>query len=224
MIAYITLEAYHGAASTVNGARRSHVEHRKVNVKDVRTVVLGAGRATRMGFDKLTTPFAGEPLARRLAIALAELEPIVVTTPAVAEVLRGLPGVRVVTTLPTTGPAGTLRLANAEVRPDFALAVIPGDVPFLDAARVKAFLARVPADVDLAWPRVGGVPGHPVVWSSGARGRIAGLRADEQPNVIRKDPGLRVAVLDETDSAYVEDVDTPEAWKAAEERATRAPR
>jgi CTP:molybdopterin cytidylyltransferase MocA len=195
-----------------------------VDVKNVRTVVLGAGRATRMGFDKLATPFAGEPLLRRLVSALAELQPLVVTTPEIAALLRGIPGAAVVPTLPTTGPTGTLRLANAEVRPDLHLAVIPGDLPFLDAALVKAFLARVPAGVDLAWPKVGEIPGHPVVWSPMARGLLAGLRADEQPAAIRRDPSLRVVALDETDTAYVEDVDTPDAWRAAEERATRARR
>jgi CTP:molybdopterin cytidylyltransferase MocA len=177
-----------------------------------------------MGFDKLATPFAGIPLARRLVLALAELEPFVVTTPEVAALLRDIPGVHVIPTLPTTGPSGTLRLANAEVRPDLSLAVVPGDMPFLDAARVKAFLARVPRDVDLTWPQVGSTPGHPVVWSPSARARIPLLRADEPPNAVRREPGLRVAALDETDAAYVEDVDTPEAWKAAEERAMRARR
>ena len=177
-----------------------------------------------MGFDKLARPLDGVPLARRLALALADLEPLVVTTPAVAEVLRDLPGVRTVMTLPTAGPAATLHLANLEVRPDLALAVVPGDLPFLDAARVRAFLARVPPDADLCWPVVGGVPGHPVVWSPAARARIPAIPADANPVVVRRDQTLRAVALEEDDGAYVRDVDTPDAWAAAEDELRRARR
>ena len=44
----------------------------------VRVVVLAAGSSRRMGFDKLAAPFGGVPLARRVALALAELRPLVV--------------------------------------------------------------------------------------------------------------------------------------------------
>lgn len=190
----------------------------------MRTVVLGGGRSQRMGFDKLTAPFAGEPLARRVARALAELEPLFVTTAAVAETLADLRGVTVVVTEPTAGPSETLALANAVIAPDLYLAVLPCDVPFVDAALVTAFVARVPDDLDLAWPVVGGTPGHPVLWSPRARARIPALRADEAPSRVRSDPALRTAGLDEADDAYVTDVDTPDAWAAAEARATRARR
>ena len=191
-----------------------------MELKAVRTVVLCAGRATRMGFDKLAEPFAGVPLARRLALALAELEPVVVATPAVAEVLRGIPGVRVAMTVPTAGPSATLHLAHGEVRPDEWLAVLAGDLPFMSAGHVRRFVERVPAGIDLAWPVVGGSPGHPVVWSPNARARIPALGPDEPPSRVREDPReLRCLALDETDRAYIEDVDTPEAWEAAQARA-----
>ena len=190
-----------------------------MELKAVRTVVLCAGRATRMGFNKLAEPFAGVPLARRLALALADLEPLVVATPAVADVLRGIPGVRVAMTVPTAGPSATLHLANGEVRPDQWLAVLAGDLPFMDAAHVRRFIERVPPGADLAWPVVDGIPGHPVVWSPNARARIPGLGPDEPPARVREHPGeLRCVALDETDRAYVEDVDTPEAWAAAQAR------
>lgn len=190
----------------------------------MRTVILGGGRSQRMGFDKLAAPFDGEPLAHRVALALLELEPVFVTTPQVAAVLRDLPGVRVVETPPTAGPSATLALANAAIEPDAYLAVLAFDLPFLDAERVRAFVARVPEDADLAWPVVGGTPGHPVVWSPNARARIASLGDDDPPSRIRNQRGIRVAALDEDDDAYVTDVDTPAAWAAAEVRARRARR
>ena len=190
----------------------------------VRTVMLGGGRSQRMGFDKLTALFDGEPLARRVARALLELEPLFVTTPQVAAMLRDLRGVRVVETPPTAGPSVTLALANAAIDSGAYLAVLPGDLPFLDAERVRAFVASVPHDADLAWPVVGGTPGHPVLWSPRARARIASLGAQDAPSRIRTQPGLRVAALEDTDDAYVTDVDTPDAWTASEARARRARR
>ncbi|HZO95432.1 MAG TPA: NTP transferase domain-containing protein [Candidatus Baltobacteraceae bacterium] len=180
-----------------------------------RTVVLGGGRSSRMGFDKLTAPFAGEPLLRRLVLALEPLVPLVVTTAAGAAVLEGLPFATVVVTEPTAGPAASLALADAAVPPEVPLAVLPGDLPFLDAARVEAFVRGVPPETDVAWPVVGGTPGHPVVWSPRARGLLTTLMPDEPPSRLRRDARLVVAPIQADDDAYVTDVDTPDAWEAA---------
>ncbi|HEY0384060.1 MAG TPA: nucleotidyltransferase family protein [Candidatus Elarobacter sp.] len=192
-----------------------------MRIERVRTVVLAGGRSQRMGFDKLVAPFAGEPLARRVARALAELEPVFVATPAVAGVIAGISGVQIIVTAPTAGPGATLALAHTVVPPEFFLAVLPCDVPFVDAGRVRAFVARVPGGADLAWPVVGETPGHPVIWSPKARARIAALRPDEPPLRLRGDPALRAVALHERDDAYVTDVDTPDAWDAASARAAR---
>lgn len=175
-----------------------------------------------MGFDKLTADFAGEPLARRVARALRELEPVFVATAGVRDAIADVPGVQVIVTEPTAGPSVTLALAHAAIPPDACLAVLAGDLPFLDAERMRAFVARVAEDADLAWPVVAGVPGHPVVWSPNARARIPALRDDEPPMRVRLDAALRVYGLDELDDAYVLDVDTPETWARAEGRARQA--
>ena len=188
----------------------------------MRTVVLAGGRSQRMGFDKLTALFDGEPLARRVARALGELEPLFVATPSVAGVVSDQRGVQVVVTEPTAGPSVTLALAHAAIPPAAYLAVLPCDLPFLDARLVRAFVARVPDDADLAWPVVNDTPGHPVIWSPKARALIASLRAGEPPLRVRRDPALRTVALDADDGAYVSDVDTPEAWSAAEARARGA--
>jgi molybdenum cofactor cytidylyltransferase len=195
-----------------------------LRIERVRTVVLAGGRSQRMGFDKLTAPFDGEPLARRVARALLELEPLFVATPAVADAISDLRAVRLVVTKPTAGPSETLALAHAATPPDLYLAVLPCDAPFLDAERVRSFVARVADDADLAWPVVAGIPGHPVLWSPKARARIPALRGGVPPSSVRSDPALRVAALEEADDGYVTDVDTPEAFAAAELRATRARR
>jgi CTP:molybdopterin cytidylyltransferase MocA len=177
-----------------------------------------------MGFDKLTALFDGVPLARRVVLALRELRPLIVATPAVADVISDLRFVQLVVTQPTAGPSVTLALAHAAIPHDAALAAMPCDLPFLDAAHVGAFVSRVPDDADLAWPDVNGTPGHPVLWSPKARARIPALRDNEPPMRVRRDPALRAVALDERDDAYVTDADTPEAWAAAEARATRARR
>lgn len=190
-----------------------------MDIARVRVVVLAAGSSRRMGFDKLAAPFGGMPLARRVALALAELRPVVVAAYRVADAIGDLRALQLVVTAPTAGPSATLALAHAAIPHDLALAVVMCDMPFLDAERVRAFVARVPDDADQAWPEVNGVPGHPVIWSPRARTRIPALRDDEPPAVVRRDPALRVVPLEEHDDAYVVDVDTPAAWRAAEARA-----
>jgi molybdenum cofactor cytidylyltransferase len=203
---------------------RKHRQRRRskaarVDPAAVRLVVLAAGSSTRMGWNKLATPLAGVPLIRRVVAALAALEPLVVTAPDAAAALGGLPGVTVLVTDPTAGPGATLALADAALPPG-SIAVVAADLPFLDAERVRAFVARVPPGVDLAYPVVAGTPGHPVVWSPAARARIAGL--DGAPGMsLRGNPTLRVLALEESDEAYVSDVDTPAAWAAAEARLIR---
>lgn len=189
-----------------------------MDIARARLVVLAAGSSRRMGFDKLAAPFAGVPLARRVALALAELHPLVVAAYRVADVIGDLRTQQLVVTAPTAGPSATLALAHAAVPHDMALAVVMCDMPFLNAERVRTFVERVPDDADLAWPVVGGVPGHPVVWSPRARARIPTLSDDEPPARVRRDPALRVAALEEHDDAYVTDVDTPDTWRSAEAR------
>ncbi|MDB5071592.1 MAG: hypothetical protein JWM87_2703 [Candidatus Eremiobacteraeota bacterium] len=191
-------------------------------MKRTRTVILAGGRSERMGFNKLTAPFDGVPLGRRVVLGLRELEPLLITTPAVAEVLSDLPFVRLVVTEPTAGPSQTLAIAHAAIPSDVFLTVLPCDVPFLDASLVTAFVKRVSNEADLAWPVVVGTPGHPVLWSPKARTRIARLRDDEPPSRVRRDCALRIEPIEECDDAYVTDVDTPGAWEAAEARAVSA--
>ena len=190
----------------------------------MRTVVLGGGRSQRMGFDKLTAPFDGEPLARRVARQLGELRPLFVTTQEVATAIGDRFGATFLITPPTAGPSVTLRLANDALEPGVYLAVVVADLPFLDAARVHAFIARVPDDADLAWPVVGETPGHPVLWSPHARARISSLGPQEPPARVRAGPDMRILELAQDDDAYVVDVDTPEAWVRSEARARRARR
>lgn len=192
-----------------------------MDIARVRVVVLAAGSSRRMGFDKLIAPFAGIPLARRVALALADLRPLIVAAYRVADVIGDLRTQQLVVTAPTAGPSATLALAHAAVPHHFALAVVMCDMPLLDAERVRAFVERVPDEADLAWPVVDGVPGHPVIWSPRARTRIPTLRDDESPARVRRDPALRAVALEEYDDAYVTDVDTLESWAAAEGRFTR---
>jgi len=193
-----------------------------LRIENVRTVVLAGGRSQRMGFDKLVASFAGEPLAHRIARGLAELEPLFVATQQVADAISDVRGVRVIVTEPTAGPSVTLALAHAAIPADAYLAVLACDLPFIDAERVRRFVARVPDGADLGWPVVADVPGHPVVWSPKARGHIPALRAGEPPMRVRLDAALRTSALDESDEAYIVDVDTPDAWARAEARARRA--
>jgi molybdenum cofactor cytidylyltransferase/nicotine blue oxidoreductase len=185
---------------------------------DLRLIVLAAGSSRRMGWNKLAAPLAGIPLAQRVADNLAGLTPLFVAAPEAAAVLAGRAGVVVLPTEPTESPGATLRLADAAIAGGPGLAVVLCDLPFLDASRVRAFIARVPPDADIAFPLVDGTPGHPVVWSARARQRLGHLPPGVSPATLRDDPELNVVALEETDDAYVADVDTPGEWAAAERR------
>jgi CTP:molybdopterin cytidylyltransferase MocA len=169
-----------------------------------------------MGFDKLTTPMAGIPLIRRVVAGLGALHPVLVGPPALANLVGDLP-VTIVLTEPTPGPAATLRLADAAVARDRYLAVVLADLPWLDAEAVLQFIARVDPAADMSWPVVDGTPGHPVIWSPRARGRLGGT-ADAAPGVLRENAGLRTAALPSDDRRGIDDVDTPHAWRAAASR------
>jgi len=187
-----------------------------VNPDLVQTVILAAGRSSRMGFDKLTTPLAGIPLIRRVVAGLGPLRPILVGPAALANLVGDLP-VTIVLTGPTSGPAATLRLADAAVPRERYLAVVLADLPWLDAEAVSAFVQRVDAAADVSWPVVEGTPGHPVIWSPRARGRLGGS-VDAAPGLLRENAGLRTAALPSYDRRAIDDVDTPHAWRAAASR------
>jgi CTP:molybdopterin cytidylyltransferase MocA len=180
-------------------------------------IVTAAGSAERFGGRKLLTPIAGEPLLDHTIRALLEggaAEVIVVVgRDARADLERDVnamldPRVRAVENPdPSRGMFSSVQEGVAQANGD-AILVMPGDMPFVSAATVRAVIgayARKPAIVS---PRYRGKRGHPVALPATLRDEIGS--ADSRAtlhDVIKKHTDMRVDV-DVEDRGIVRDVDT----------------
>jgi molybdenum cofactor cytidylyltransferase len=180
-------------------------------------VVTAAGSAVRFGGRKLLTPIDGEPLLDHTIRALLDggaAEVIVVVgRDARAELERDVnamldPRVRPVENPdPERGMFSSIQEGIAQAQGD-AILVLPGDMPFVMPATVRAVLetyARKPAIVS---PRYKGKRGHPVALPLSLRDEIRST--DPRSNlheVIKRHTDMRVDV-DVEDPGTVRDVDT----------------
>ncbi len=133
-------------------------------------IVLAGGRSERMGTDKASLEWRGEPLlahvVRALTTALASpgdslLQGRVVAVVAAGQQLPRLPidVERIEDTIPGRGPLQGLRDGLAAlVGPVDAAFVATADAPLLRPELVRAVLDRLAADVDAVVPSLGGRP------------------------------------------------------------------
>ena len=182
-------------------------------------IVTAAGSAERFGGKKLLTPIDGEPLLDHTIRALLEggaAEVIVVVgRDARAELERDVnamldPRVRAIENPdPSRGMFSSIQAGAAQAQGD-PLLVLPGDMPFVSPATVRAVLdaySRKPAIVS---PRYRGKRGHPVALPGALRDEIrAADPLGTLHEVIKKHTDMRVDV-DLDDRGIVRDVDTVE--------------
>jgi molybdenum cofactor cytidylyltransferase len=140
-------------------------------------LVLAAGSARRFGSDKLSAPFAGEPLvchAIRAARATPATRVIVIAHPALE--LGACPAVEVVR-FASDALSASLRAGLQAAGDVDGLFVFLGDMPLVphDAA---ARLAERIGTAYAAMPRHAGKPGHPVLLSRAAFADVAALEGD----------------------------------------------
>lgn len=141
-------------------------------------LVLCGGRSTRMGRDKATLPFHGEPLLCRVVARVCEAvdELVVVARPG-QELPELPPGVRVVRDeVPDQGPLGGLVPGLAAISAPVAFATAC-DVPFLSARVVELLFERLGTH-DVAVAEAEGFL-HPLcaVYRTGVRDALASLLA-----------------------------------------------
>ncbi len=185
-------------------------------------VVLAAGGSERMGFDKVTTPLAGRAPLARIAATLGKRSTIVVTRLELrAACVQAAPHASVlINPTPERGMSSSLKVANGAIAADATIGVLLADKPFLHEATLAALeseLASRPRDV-LYPVDDGGVSGHPVYFGPRARARLAELPDGDTLAQLRNEASLtRGAVLCRDEGAFA-DVDSPDAWRAAEER------
>jgi molybdenum cofactor cytidylyltransferase len=180
-------------------------------------VVTAAGSAVRFGGGKLLTPIDGEPLLDHTIRALLDggaAEVIVVVGhDARAELERDVnamldPRVRPVENPdPDRGMFSSIQEGVAQAQGD-AILVLPGDMPFVTPATVRAVLETYERKPAIVSPRYQGKRGHPVALPLSLREEIRST--DPRSNlheVIKRHADMRVDV-DVEDPGAVRDVDT----------------
>jgi len=185
----------------------------------VAAIVLAAGRASRMGSNKLIAELDGEPIVRRTVRAVlgSRARPVIVVTGHEAEAVRGaLAGLDVrfvhnpdfADGMSTSLGAGVAAAGAAD-----AALICLGDMPRLRPehfdAVIDAFRAGDPAEIIV--PTADRKRGNPVLWPRCYFAEIAALSGDVGARALidRHADHVRGVALD--DPAILVDVDTPAA-------------
>ena len=182
-------------------------------------VVLAAGRASRMGSNKLIAELDGEPIVRRTvrAVLASRARPVVVVTgheaDAVQRALAGLDVRFVHNPAFADGMSTSLRAGVAAAGPVDAALICLGDMPRLTAdhfdALIDAFRAGDPDEILV--PTHDRKRGNPVLWPRRYFAEIATLTGDVGARALLERHADHVRLIATADSAILVDVDTPAA-------------
>ena len=186
----------------------------------VAAIVLAAGRATRMGENKLLAELAGEPLVRhavRAALA-SPARPVVVVTgnePERVQAALAELDVRFVHNPDfASGMASSLRAGIAAVGDVAGALVCLGDMPRVTADHLRALIDAFAAAADdgaIVVPTVDRKRGNPVLWGRGRFAEIGELVGDVGARALVDRHAAAVHWVPIDDPAILIDVDTPDA-------------
>jgi molybdenum cofactor cytidylyltransferase len=189
-------------------------------------LVLAAGRARRMGANKMLAEVGGRPMVA-LAVAAAMgagLEPLVVVTGHDADrVEEALPPCDVLCVRnpdPDRGMASSLVAGLAALPEDVdAVVVVLGDMPRVAAAHIRALVAAFDPDEGRAIcvPVYKGRRGNPVLLGRQFFAEMAGLTGDQGARRLLSDHAELVFEVVMDDEAVLADIDTPEQLQALED-------
>ena len=123
----------------------------------------------------------------------------------------------VVNPAPELGMTSSLLVADREIEGNATLGVLLGDKPFVTEATLalcEAALAGAPCDI--AFPTLEDEPGHPVYFTRKARALLPEIPAGDTLRALRDHPSLLQLRIACADRGILTDLDTREAWDAAE--------
>jgi molybdenum cofactor cytidylyltransferase len=191
-------------------------------------LVLAAGRATRMGANKLAADLVGKPIVRHVVDAAQEsqcTDVIVVTgnePDQVALALEGANGVQCVHNPDFAGGLSTsLRCGLAAVPAHVdGVIVALGDMPEVTAQHLNRLIAAFsPADNrSIIVPTRAGKRGNPVLWSRAFFADMAAVTGDTGAKHLLASAADQVAEIEIDSNAVLTDIDTPEALAALRAR------
>jgi molybdenum cofactor cytidylyltransferase len=185
----------------------------------IAAIVLAAGRASRMGSNKLVAELDGEPIVRRTVRAVlgSRARPVVVVTGheagAVTGALAGLDVRFAHNPDHAEGMSTSLRVGLAAAGSVDAALICLGDMPRLRPAHfdavIEAFRGGDPTEIVV--PTFDRKRGNPVLWPRRYFAEIAALSGDVGARALidRHADQLRLVSID--DPAILVDVDTPAA-------------
>lgn len=180
-------------------------------------ILLAAGSATRMGKNKLLLDLDGEPLVRRAARRALEagLAPVLAVLGHDAErtraALEGLAIREVVNPAWASGQSTSLSAGVAAVPSDSEAAVVLlSDMPFVDAAMIRAVLQRHrETGAPLVASRYGEVTAPPTLYHRSLFPELQGGEGEGRGRAVVRRHGEHAAFVDWPASALL-DVDFPE--------------
>ncbi len=187
-------------------------------------IVPAAGSSRRMGAPKLLLPYGATTVLGATVAALRGggcARVLVVTAPgddALRAAAAALGCAVAANPDPARGMLSSLWAGLEALRGEHGawtdLAVAPGDLPRLTPGTVRTVLAALAGGAALAWPRHGGRNGHPLAIAGALVPEILTLDLAAGLRALRDRHRDASAVVDVADAGCVEDVDTPDDYRA----------
>ena len=182
------------------------------------TVLLAAGKASRMGESKLILPYKDKPiLAHALESALAASERVIVVTgyhkESLMPILTSYAGHRLdIVENPNAnlGQFSSTLLGVAEVEEGEVFTIAMGDAPLVTDSHYRSLVPLL-SDFDAGRPSCQNIPGHPVLCAESLRKTILALPPTHTMRRLLSD--CNVYRYDTDDPAWITDIDTPMAYE-----------
>ena len=183
----------------------------------IAAIVLAAGRASRMGANKLLVELDGEALVRHAVRAARAIGPVTVVTGHDAKDVRAaladLDVACVHNAAYATGMASSIAAGIAACAADADGALIClGDMPRVTSAHLARLVAAFAGPSSIVAPTCHGRRGNPVLWGRDHFAALAALAGDTGARALLATHAVTWIALD--DPAILVDVDTPDALAA----------
>ena len=183
-------------------------------------ILLAAGKGARFGGGKLLAPLrtsfddipAGTPIGaaacRHLVAALPETIAVVRPGDSLLAAMLAAEGARVIECARADEGMGASLACGVSASADAAGWVIAlGDMPWIQAATIRAVAAAIATGADIAAPEFDGRRGHPVAFSRRHGVALAALEGDEGARAILAAHKASIRTLAVADAGVVRDVD-----------------
>lgn len=185
------------------------------------TILLAAGKASRMGGPKLILPYQGKPLlGHSLEAALESSRQVILVTGYHEQQIRpilspyvslGSDRLRIIRNpAPELGQFSSTLIGVAEVPLHEVFAIAMGDSPLITPEHYKQLTPLLEGH-EAVRPYCGTTPGHPVLCAATLRNII--LEFPPSYSMRRLLATRNVRRHDTEDTAWITDIDTPEAYE-----------